>query len=359
MKKSEKLITYKKVDETRVSYIRTCVKTRDEISDTVRTLLAQIPKEIITGPAYGRTIWVTSVPQDSGFDMEIGIPVNTEFENDEILSRILEGREVISILHTGSIETKNETLKILFKYVRERNIISDEFMLEIFLDDNNPKGQELELQFVVHNWQKLFQKHTERVLGSNAIKGVIPEQLSYDSSADERLIWAKDAIKGVKNHTSDNFQVYDILSSCAHVFPPSPIVKMKETYERGMRETNNSLMAIDSVLDMMEADNAWGNRPIRKGNVIIATKNPADRVAFEKATTPAEKRRAACFCPVIRNNLGDTDIPKEYCLCSAGWERRQWEGALSTPVKVDVRKSVLQSDDFCQFAIHIPEELTG
>ena len=66
--------------------------------------------------------------------------------------------------------------------------------------------------------------------------------------------------------------------------------------------------AIDSVLDMMIEDNAWGNRPIREGNVIIATKNPADREAFEKATTPAEKRRAACFCSVIKNHLEEDDM---------------------------------------------------
>ncbi|MHA2165729.1 MAG: hypothetical protein ACXAAT_07665, partial [Candidatus Hodarchaeales archaeon] len=99
--------------------------------------------------------------------------------------------------------------------------------------------------------------------------------------------------------------------------------------------------------------------PYREGNVIIATKNPADRESFEKATTPEERRRAACFCPVIRDHLEDEDIPKEYCLCSAGWERRQWELTLSKPVKVDVRQSVLQGDDLCQFAIHIPNELTN
>ena len=126
-----------------------------------------------------------------------------------------------------------------------------------------------------------------------------------------------------------------------------------------MNETNDPLTAIDSVLDMMEEDNAWGNRPIREGNVIKATKNPADRESFEKAITPQEKRRAACFCPVIRDHLEDESIPKEYCQCSAGWERRQWEIALSMPVKVEVRKSVLQGDDKCQFAIYIPEDLTS
>ncbi len=355
----ENPIEHKKIDETRVSYIRTSIKTRDDISDIVDRIISQIPKEIITGPAYGRTIWVSSVPREDGFDMEIGIPVSEVFETEEIKSRILKEREVLSILHEGPIEKKNDTFKVLLDYIREKSIISDEFMIEIYADNNNPKGEKVEIQFIIHNWQALFEEHTERVLGSKTKKEIIPEQISYDSSAEERLAWAKDAINRLKNHTSDSHEIYDILSSCAHVFPPNPINKLKETYERTLGETNNSLSAIDSVLELMEADSAWGVRPVRKGNVIFATKNPANPEAFEKATTPAEKRRAACFCPVIENYLEDNEIPTEYCLCSAGWERRQWEGALSKPVKVDVVKSVLQGDDFCQFAIHIPKELTG
>ena len=357
MGKIENNIDYKKIDETSVAYIRTSIKTRDDISDVIQKLESQIPEENIRGPAYGRTFWVSSVPKEEGFDMEIGFPVTNKFENVDIKTKILEKREVFSIIHKGPIDKKNETYGLLLNYIRDKKIISDEFSMEIYLDSNNPKGEVLEFQYVVHNWQALFEKHTERVLGSEVTKEVIAEQIEFDSSAETRLNWAKEVINGLKSHTSDSFQVYDILSSCAHVFPIEPILKMKEVYERRKSETNDPLAAIDSVLDMMENDAAWGNRPYREGNVIIATKNPADRESFEKATTSEEKRRAACFCPVIRNHLEDKDIPKEYCLCSAGWERRQWEIALSETVRVDVRKSVAQGDDLCQFAIHIPEDL--
>ncbi|MHA2281641.1 MAG: GyrI-like domain-containing protein [Promethearchaeota archaeon] len=351
-------IKYKRINESLVAYIRTSIKTRDDISDVIQTLTSHIPKEIIGGPAYGCTIWVSSVPRDKGFDMEIGYPVIKTFENDKIQTRSMKERDVFSIIHEGPIDKKNETYKILLDYVRDKKVISDEFSMEIYLDNNNPKGEMLEMQFVVHNWQSLFKTHTERVLGPKVTKEAIPEQIAFDSSAATRLEWAKDAINGLKNHTSNSYQLYDILSSCAHVFPIDPILKMKEVYEKKKNETNDPISAIDSVLDMMEEDNAWGNRPFREANVIIATKNPADREAYDKATTPEERRRAACFCPVIRDHLEDDDIPIEYCQCSAGWERRQWELALSKPVRVDVLKSVLQGDDLCQFTIHIPEDLT-
>ena len=130
---------------------------------------------------------------------------------------------------------------------------------------------------------------------------------------------------------------------------------MKQVYEEE-RKRRTPLEAIDVVIDMMIKDNAWGNQPIREGNRIIATKNPADPEAFKKASNPAEKRKAACFCPVIKNYL-DEEIPKEYCLCSAGWFRRQWEKTISKTVGVDLDKSVAQGDEVCQFIIHIPEDL--
>jgi predicted hydrocarbon binding protein len=46
-----------------------------------------------------------------------------------------------------------------------------------------------------------------------------------------------------------------------------------------------------------------------------------------------------------------------FCYCSSGWERRQWEGAIGRPVRVDVVKTLLRGDDHCQFAIHLPEDL--
>ena len=150
---SENCIDYKNIDETRVAYIRTSIKTRDDISNVIQRLTSQIPKEIISGPAYGRTIWVPSVSREEGFDMEIGFPVIKKFENSEIHTKIQEQREVFSIIHKGPIEKKNETYGKLLDYVREKNIISDEYSMEIYLESNNPKGGELEIQFVVHNWQ--------------------------------------------------------------------------------------------------------------------------------------------------------------------------------------------------------------
>ncbi len=355
MKMDEIGITYKSIHETLVASIRTGIKSSKDITKTVEQLNTSLPKKIITGPAFGRTNWISSLPKDQGTDMEIGFPVSSEFNMGNIKSRILPKREVLSIIHTGPVDQKHMTSKKLWEYVTKKGFISDEFIMEFYLDSNNPQGNEIEIQFIIHNWQELFTQHTERVLGSDIATTINPKPLEVEAALEARLEWAKKAIIKANCHASE-VETYDILSSCAHVFPSEPIKKMKRTYEIA-RENMTPLASIDHVLAMMTKDRAWGDTPIREENVLIATKNPANREAYEKATTSAEKRRAACFCPVIRNSLDDADIPKEYCLCSAGWFRRQWEGALSQPVKVDILKTVLKGDEVCQFAILIPENL--
>ncbi len=355
MKMKEAGITYKKIEKTLVASIRKGVKNPDDIKNTVDYLYSILPKEILAGPAYGRINWITSLPENQGTDMEIGFPITSEFTQGDIKTQLVPTREVLSITHRGSLDQKNKTSKELWGYVKSKGYISDEFMVEIYHDSNNPLGREIEIQFVIHNWQNLFKQHSQRVLGSDIASTITPEPLAVEASLESRLEWAKKAIIKVNCHADDAAK-YDILSSCAHVFPSKPIEKMKATYEKA-KETMTSLESIDQVLKMMSVDRAWGKPPAREGNVLIATKNPANQEAYDKASTKAERRQAACFCPVIRSNLDDPSIPQEYCLCSAGWFRRQWEGALSQPVKVDVLKSVLKGDDFCQFAIHIPENL--
>ena len=355
MKMSEVGISHHKIPETLVASIRRGIKSPEDITREIKNLSTALPEQIITGPPFCQTNWITSLPKDQGTDIEIGFPVTTEHNAGEISSRLLPEREVLSILHTGAIDQKKNSSRILWEYVTKKGILSDEFIIEIYHDVDNPDEKTIEIQLIVHNWQELLKEHTKRVLGSEISTTIIPEPLDVEANLDSRLEWAKKALIKVKCH-ADEASTYDILSSCAHVFPSEPIEKMNRKYMKA-RETMAPLASIDQVLMMMANDRAWGNAPIRDGNILITTKNPANPEAYEKATTKAEKRRAACFCPVIRNQLDDSNIPPEYCLCSAGWFRRQWEGALSHPVKVDVLKSVLKGDNVCQFAIHLPENL--
>jgi len=118
----------------------------------------------------------------------------------------------------------------------------------------------------------------------------------------------------------------------------------------------DTLDAVDAIIEYMDEDPAWGEKPYREGYTLFATKGPYNKQAYDDAKTDAERRKAACFCPVIRNNL-DGGMPATYCNCGAGWYRRQWEGVFEQSIHIEVVKSVLKGDDHCEFAIHIPREL--
>ena len=155
---------------------------------------------------------------------------------------------------------------------------------------------------------------------------------------------------------ADKDKKYDILSSCAHVFPVGQIEKLKSVYEETRTKTNDSLKAVDAVIEFMNEDPGWGEPPLREGNVIYSTKQPRDTQAYKNAKSEVEKRKSYCFCPLVRNHL-DNGMSITFCFCGAGWCRQQWEGAIGKPVRIDVVKSVLKGDDVCQFAIHLPEDL--
>jgi predicted hydrocarbon binding protein len=50
-------------------------------------------------------------------------------------------------------------------------------------------------------------------------------------------------------------------------------------------------------------------------------------------------------------------VPADYCYCGAGFYKDIWEEILQQPVEVELLSSVLQGDDTCQVAIHLPPGL--
>ncbi|MFX1283802.1 MAG: GyrI-like domain-containing protein [Promethearchaeota archaeon] len=353
---SELAIKHKKLETTLIASIRFNLKERKEIQALFHKLNQNIPKEVISGPGFCIYHFITSVKE--GFDIEAGFPVSQDVQTSGIKTRMLPEMEVLSLVHKGSVGKIRETLRKLYSYAYEHGLISDEFSREVYLDSNNPEGNEIELQFVIHDWNRLFSKSLEQILGEETKQEVMKgnEDLTIDSSLDERHQWIKGALKRLDNLAEEE-QKYKIISSCAHVFAKEPIEKIRTLYEKTKKQTNDPLKAVDAVLDFMEKDPAWAKRPIRNGNIIYSTKIPRDPQGYEKATDKAEKRKAYCFCPIIRNRLDDEEMPITFCYCGAGWFRQQWEGTLGKSVKIEIVKSVLKGNDECQFAIHLPNDL--
>lgn len=98
---------------------------------------------------------------------------------------------------------------------------------------------------------------------------------------------------------------------------------------------------------------------IRKGNIIYETKVPNQIINYLHATEKTLKAYYYCHCPWLKESIKDGtshEIPEVFCNCSGGYYKDYWEIVLNKPVEVKLLKSVHKGDDFCQFALKIPNE---
>ncbi len=338
---------------TRVAGFRRTLDGRAGIREALRELRRRVPAEHVAGPPFCIIQFVTSVKD--GHDAEVGVPVSRDVEDAVVTTRVMPGTEVLSIIHSGPSDTVGESYSVLYGHAAKLGIISDEFCREVYPDWG--AGGRIELQFVIHSWNALLGEHAARVLGEELAADVMADagEVGIDATIDERFRWVKAAVERI-DAVSTEAQRCDILSSCAHVFPEAQVQKLREVFVAAKTETGDGLRAVDAVLDFMDADPGWGDRPRREGRVIYSTKKPRDQAGYEKAETDAERRKAYCFCPLVRDRL-DGGMSTTFCYCGSGWFRRQWEVATGLPVGVEIARSVLRGDDACEFAVTLPEEL--
>ena len=325
---------------------------RQDIAEALAVLLEEVPPELVTGPPFWIRHFIHSYPQ--GLDIEVCLPVKAAAENEPFDVRFLPEIEVLSKTSTGEDEPLAEIYQTLFGISGDHALTSDEFLIEVMHDHKPEKGR-IEVLLVLHPWQDLFARYLEDVMGP-VVREVVMEgsdTIFLESSTAERFAWTKAAVERL-DRVADDFQRYQVLSGCSHVFPATQTAKLRQAYLRAREQGAGYLDAVDAVLGFMEADPGWRQETARDGRVIYATKKPSNPEAYANAATDTEKRRAYCFCPIIRDHLEDGMSPT-FCYCSAGFERKQWEAALAQPVRIDVVKSLLKGDDRCQFAIHLPE----
>lgn len=343
-------LTYRQIDDMLVAGIVFNGPTRDY--DTIYKRLRQVHDacgEYRCGPA--RLVYHFETAGDGKMDLEVCMPVTQPIETESIKSRMLAGGEALSMRHPGPIETVNDTSQKIFAYMREHGLPPKEPCL-VFpqFDAENPENTVIEVQGFVHPWTRLLNDNLQHVMGAQAAATVMQghDAVTVESSMDERCAWIKGAMARL-DKIADESQKHDILTPCAHVFPQTLIDWARAFYQR----THD----LDALIDEM----AHGHHSLpkvieRDGRVIYDTKRPADPETYESATTLAEKREAACFCPMIRHRL-DAGISPSFCYCSAGWFRQIWEGILGYPVRVEILETVLKGDPFCRFAVYLPEEL--
>jgi hypothetical protein len=214
------------------------------------------------------------------------------------------------------------------------------------LDPSSPEESVIEVQSILHDWTSRFTSQLESVLGKEIKEKVLEpmSDLEVDSTSLERQSAICKSLK-ILEENSNLQQQYEVLSHCAHIFPVELIPPMRDL----LKSTED----VDSVIDAMTSKGGYYPKLLRReGQIIYSEKGPSNPTAYEAAKTDEEKRRAYCFCPLIRDCIDET--PELFCNCSAGWPKQLWEGIFEKPLKIEITKSLTKGDDTCEFAIHIP-----
>ena len=341
-------IEHKIIDKQFVGFINF----RGEISDIPAKIdeLHEKIKENISSPAIAVIDY--GVYSDGGKDIDICIPLREGKNFIGINTKYLDSVEVLSIMHTNSNDTLTESFQKIIKYRQDHVVLGTAWLRLVYhkYNQENPKENLIEIQCNLHRWDKRLEKSIDQILGKEAREKIMKDReelFSIESSYKDRIQWLKDMLDRLDQVTDDD-QKYEIVSRCAHDFSPKRIVYMKEVYQN----TGD----VDAVIKEMYKDNAWYEKPMRKGNKLYISKVPVNQEGHDKAKTLEEKKKNYCHCMFINENL-DNGISPTFCNCGTGWYRQQWEGILEKPVKIKVLKSLLKGDDYCQVEIHLPPEV--
>jgi len=194
------------------------------------------------------------------------------------------------------------------------------------------------------------------------------EDLSADTPSEEIIAWSRTAMDRMDTILDENTSK-EIMTRCACHYPREQLQDVRQIFEKTcdveavlevLRDRFTSFLRdVLGVGDEMIGDildRGWGLAGILEGSTVIATKIPKSGFLLEYMSEkdPVRKRQLYCHCPRIRDVIesGETISPT-YCYCGAGFYKDIWECILSRPVDVEIRKSLLNGDDVCSFAIHL------
>ena len=349
-------ITVKSVDDVCVAYIR-FLGQHAEIPAYFARLREQVEPYVIGDPIclYDRT--ADENPKEA-HNLEVCYPVSQPVERGQVRSKILPGAVVACATRVCPIGTPWEPAqwwRDLGAFMRGNFLTIDEDPpREIRHRENEREIVEIQYTLQFPRWLAGLAEGLAEHAGEQARQQVMTGSaaLRADSPIEERVAWVQGALERLNAVVGEDATRRRILNHCAHRFPQPRIEKLRAEYAR--------LKNVDALLELMRADQSvgggsWYGSPVREGNVIYNINDPASPEEYQRAQTETEKRVARCFCPIVRFAIQNGKaLSPSFCNCSAGYTRQLYEGIFQQPVRVEILESVLQGDERCRYAIHLP-----
>lgn len=262
---------------------------------------------------------------EPGQDLEVCYPVSQPIAVGAVQSHVLEGGRMLCAMHAGPLGVRGEPGSItdawraIFGHVRQHSVIANSVpRRELCLEGPEEHGDdtactltEAQLAYKFYRVERLAE-NLERYAGETVRREVMTGSERYAScSYCERAEWYKAAMARLDGLVGDEDVCRDIMITVGDQFPRARIREMAAFYER----TGD----LDALLALMAGD------------------------------------RTLCHCRLLAESIQTgLTLSRTYCYCGAGWYQQLWDGIMGGPVRVELLKSILQGDDRCSFAIHLP-----
>ena len=342
-------------EETRFAGLRAPLKSREELEPRMEAVRSACSDRAI-GPLTH--IFRFDTPVD-GYDSEIGFPVNEPVECDGITTHSLRRLDFVSTMHTGPISTLHETMARLQAHLRRVGLSTELELVEIYHQyaPRDESSHRIEVRIAFLAWPEVYRAQLVRVFGEEIAAEVWAggERLTPFTEVDERVAWVAETIERLKQRATPD-QQFDVLSRVALVRPAEDTAKYKKIYEASGRNVAAVLGAQNAQLSTGPTGSAidpwWTD-----GKVLHLSKVARDRKAYDDATTDEERRRAYCFCTLIRE-AKDPHVDPIFCFRAAGWARQFWEPILGVTFKhCRLTHSILKGDPFCAWEYDLTDTI--
>jgi hypothetical protein len=223
-------------------------------------------------------------------------------------------------------------------------------------------------------WLGKFSARLDEIAGEQIREQVLEgsEALMLESPRAAVIDWTKGAMERLDSLVEEG-ERRAILTGCACQYPRSALSGPRKAFEetgdvdfaqRLLQEQFEALLRetlqLEEELVQAVVSRGWGSAGVRQGSTVVATKIPKSGYLLEylREQDPGRKRALYCHCPRVRDALkSSATISPTYCYCGGGFYRGIWEEILQQPVEVELLESVLQGDEVCKFAVHLPAGL--
>jgi hypothetical protein len=268
---------------------------------------------------------------------------------------------MLTLVHKGPYNTLSHSWQKIGQYMQEHRIgWGNGSGREVYLEgpethENHLENYltELQVPLLLPEWVETLESSITRYSGAQRAYQILDhgKTLQYDTPAREKAVWVQGMLERLQENVMLESQQKRILANCSHIFP-----ERRVEYLQSLFKDSGDLDAVIAYMNEDRSANgsSYYESPWREGDTIRVIKTPYDAKAYQGAQTNLEKKLAYCHCPMVKDALQEgVQLDPIYCYCGAGWYHTLWEEILGHRIRVEVVRSLLKSDDACEFAIHL------